>query len=165
MLISMANDSLDAIEKQEFSRLKEIREMEATNKKLTDFCRRILTKTGYKDNKKTTIMYSLVHDIEKIADDYKHICDYFYENKKTVGSDVLKIYKAVNDYLGIFYELFYKFDMKKNERMFDEGKAIIKEAYELFRKKSAEEQILLHHLINLTTKIYELTLPFLQLNI
>lgn len=163
ILLSMSRDCLEAIRGKQFSRLAEIRAMEAVNNKLTDYCRRILNKKGYKDPKKTTALYSVVHDLEKIADDYKHICDLLKHRTKPVSKDIIGLFEDVHEFLDTFYHLYYKFDMSRTRHLFDHGKTIIDNGYAMMAKRTHEETLLIHHLVNLTTKVYELTLPYFQM--
>ena len=163
--LSMAKDMHEAIKSREFHRLKDLRVLESTNNKFTDYCRRILNKKGYKTAKMTPTMYSLVHDMEKIGDDYKHICDLLEGQKGPISKETLRIFEEVNDYFETFYRLFYKFDKERAEKMFSKGKMIIKNAFALYSKKPVIEIKLLTYLINLTTKIYELTLPYFEMNL
>jgi len=68
--ISMAKTSYDIISKSQFENLKEIIVLETTNNKLTNFCERLLNQKGYKNITKTSFLYVIVWQFEKIADDF-----------------------------------------------------------------------------------------------
>jgi len=79
--------------------------------KFTNFCERLLNKKGYKEYKKTTLVYYVVCVLEEIADEYKDICKYVVNNKSyNTSPAVLKIHKETNEHFKEFLTLFYKFN-------------------------------------------------------
>ncbi|RMD57494.1 AbrB/MazE/SpoVT family DNA-binding domain-containing protein [Candidatus Woesearchaeota archaeon] len=165
IMLAMSRDCLDAVKKQEYSRLSEIRTMESTNNKLTDYCRRILNKIGHPDPKMTTIMYSLVHDIEKLVDEYKHVCDDLVEHKKPLDKDVLELFEGAHKYLELFCQMFNKFDNKKTQKMFSDGRELLDKARKLIGEKKGIDANTAHHISNIITKTYELTIPYFQMKL
>ncbi len=165
LLIDMSERCQEAIAKREFGRLQEIRRLEFTNNKLTDYCRRILNKKGYKEENKTNIAYILIHALERVADEYKRICDYFGKEEVTVRKDVLNEFQAVNRYIKAFYELFYKFDEEKLRYIVDEGKIIVRNLENAFNSENRGEVVLAHHLITITIGIYDLSYTIIELQI
>lgn len=164
---SMASDCFDSIKTKQYARLKDIRQMEKTNNKLTDFCIRILNKNGYKDYNKTTPLYAIVRELEKTGDIYKHICDCAsglpanFEMK----SEVLNFFQEANNYLMLFYELFYKYNEKQVDEFFKKRDQLLKEGYSLLEKSENQEKIIIHHLINLVNQVFELKGPYFEMNL
>ena len=164
ILLDMAESCYDTVEKGEYSSLDEIKLLEKTNNKLTDFCKRTLSKEGCED--KCVFLYVIIRDIEKIADSYRNICDIFIANPKvSVSKQSLDLFKEVNSYLRLFYELFYKFDKNKAIILHDKKGIMIKKAKKLFETKSKEESVLLHELITLIQLIFDLYGPYITMNI
>ncbi|MBW2971858.1 AbrB/MazE/SpoVT family DNA-binding domain-containing protein [Candidatus Woesearchaeota archaeon] len=163
MLIEMSERCSDAISKKEFDKLNEIRLLESMNNKFTDYCRRILNKYGYKDEKRTPVVYTLVHDLERLGDEYKRICDHFYKEKQPVNKDLLKLFQKINKYIRTYYELFYKYDRAKLEYLLNEGKTIVKSLQTFLTSKSASDAILAHHLIYITIGVYDLTYTYVEM--
>jgi len=140
------------------------KEHEKTNNKLTHFCRRSLNKKGYKDYEITAIMYTIIEQLENIADELKFLCDFLISEdlkKLKVSKEVLDLFKDVQKNTNNFYELFYDFNLEKSEKFAEERKKIIETAKKLFMKKPNKEVKIVHHLMNVTQRVFELFGPFL----
>lgn len=158
-LKEMGNDVYDALSKKEFSRLKQIREMEPLNNKFTAFLNRILNKRGYKDNARTSQAYDMIQNLERIADEYKYICDADY--KKPIDKTVLGLLKEINEYYLLLYDTVYAFDPAKKGKLYTERKILDKKAKSLLGK----EVVLCHHLANLLEKIYNTAGSYLAMTV
>ncbi|MBI2558427.1 phosphate uptake regulator PhoU [Candidatus Woesearchaeota archaeon] len=169
ILLSMADSSLEAIKKRDFSALKSISLLEEANNRFTTSCRRFINKIGYQDPRKTGPLYYIVEDMENVADEYKYLCDYLYnlKNKKVIiGKDIIEIYKKTNEMLKTFYELFYKFDKNKLELIGESRREIVKNAYNLFEKsRNPTDRIILHHMLVIIQKIFCFLGPYLVMNL
>ncbi len=164
ILIDMADNCYDAISKGEFSRLDDIKLLEKTNNKFTDFLKRILNKHGYKEPEKLPFLYSIIRDLEQIADIYRYICDTFKSEKKfKFTKDVLGLFKEINTFLETFYHLFYKYDKVKAFEFHGEREKFKKRLYELFEKESGRNLLLLNYLDQLVNDIYHLFGPYLAI--
>ena len=169
VLISMADGSLDAIKKKDFSALKSIALLEESNNRFTTSCRRFINKIGYKDARKTGPFYYIIENMENLADQYKYLCNYLYklrDKKVTIGKDILEIYDKMNEMLRNFYELFYKFDKSKLVSMAQSRKEIVEKAYIIFEKnKNPWDRVLMHHLLTITQMIFCFLGPYLVINL
>jgi phosphate uptake regulator len=145
----MAKDMIGAFEKESYGKLKEIRSMESLNNKFTDVCIRILNKKGYKAPKRTMQVYEIVKNIERIADEFKYICDL---NKK-ISSEELRSFKQAVEYYLAFYEMFYKFDAKLKKKLYDERNSLVKIFSEQIEK--SKNPLFLHHCINIVMKAFD----------
>jgi len=151
----MARSVLEALEKQEFEKLKEIRNMESLNNKFTDICLRILNKKGYKVPKRTMQIYEIVKNIERIADEFKYICNTFESYNKKISKEVLLAFKESIDYYLAFYEMFYKFDPKLKKKLYLGRKGLVKKYSTALEKSKGTEAMFYHHLINIVQKTYD----------
>jgi len=168
LLKSMAAECLGAIREQKYSRLKEIRQMEKTNNKFTDFCIRILNKKGYHDYKKTQFLYIVVREIERLCDNYKYICDLFKDkDDKSVkmSDETMRFFEKANNYFESFYELFYKFDEDRLNRFIDMKDKLVEEGYSAMNSRKNEEACLLHHLVNIVSQTFDLKGPYFEMNL
>lgn len=167
--LSLADESFANIQKQDYNNLKEIAKLEHNQNKQYIFCLRILNKYGYKLHKKYAFMYLLVERLEEVCDEYKYICDYLYVNggKLKIKEEILKFFKEVNNMLKLFYDCYYlQLDEKKIEDTIKIKEKLTKQGFNLLSSKSKPQEIVtLHHLINLTDKIYEALSPVLALRI
>lgn len=148
-LISFSNESLECYKKNDFNALQEVLEYEKTNNKLTTFCRRILNKKGYTKTLKITYIYCLIEELEKLADEYKYICEYLIKKKKKSSKDILMIYQKTNSFFNDFYELFYKYDQNKIINLYNMKKELISEIDTQLDKKTECYSKILHHLANI----------------
>jgi len=164
MLKEMGDNVYDAFKKREFSRLKQIREMESLNNKFTAFLMRILSKRGYsKKLDRTLSAYDMMQNLERIADEYKYICDDFKDRKKPVDKDVLELLNKINDYYKMLYGIFYKFSPEKKILLYKNRHELKKKAEEFL--KSGKEVVLSSHLVSLLERIYNAAGSYLAMSI
>ncbi|PIN69904.1 hypothetical protein COV93_03645 [Candidatus Woesearchaeota archaeon CG11_big_fil_rev_8_21_14_0_20_43_8] len=166
LLNTMADDSLEAIREGDYGRLKSIRFLEESNNRFTTFCRRTLSKKGFRQYNKIQFIYHIVEQLERVADQYKYMFDYLMreENAKLKLSDeTLKHYGDVNALLRIYYELFYKFDKAKVVEMGRMRKKIVAELFMSFEDKPQKECVIIHYLIIQVQMIFEMLGPYLAM--
>lgn len=152
LLLSMAEDSLGIIRKGNLEALNDIYHLEETNNKFTTFCRRLLLRRGSEKGENTSLIYFIVEELEKIADEYKYLCYYLANTKDRTrpSRETLEIYAKVSGMLRDFYNLFYEFDLKKSLELSEQRKAIIKEGYNIFDRSTKKDARILYHLLNIT---------------
>ena len=160
-LKSMTEDSLEAIKKQDKEALRGIIIKDAMIDKFTDFCRRVLNKSLYK-NKKMSPLYCIIENLEKVGDIYADICEELYNKNLKLSKEVLDIYEDLNDFFAYFYDLFYKFDLK-NMRSFGElRKNINKKLNDRFDKTPKQEIRVLFYLQTLSDMIFNMNGPLMS---
>lgn len=155
MLITMAKDSYAMILEKQFDQLKELTKLEETNNKLTLFCLRLLSKSGYSNYKKTSLVYNVVCHLEYLADEFRDICFYLMINKPKLCKKSLDCYKAACDQLEFFYKMFYKQDRAvgdlyefKKRRLY-----IDKCAFELLGT-NRHDTIIGHYVLKISDKLH-----------
>ncbi|MBW2968088.1 hypothetical protein KY362_06395, partial [Candidatus Woesearchaeota archaeon] len=136
----------------------------AMNNKFTDYCRRIMNTIGHERQDRQTIIYTLLADLERIADEYKRICDFFHAERKPASKEVLAIFKEINKYARTYYELFYKYDPVKLKYMTDGGKDIVPRLESFVQSSNRHDAMLAHHLIYITIGLYDLSYTYIELN-
>lgn len=153
----MAKGILEALEKQQYEKLKELRHMEALNNRFTDVCIRILNKKGYKIPKRNMQMYEIIKSIERIADEFKYICDLFipYEKNKKIEKQFLLFFKEALEYYLAFYSLFYQFDPALKKKIYQERKMLLGKYAAALEKSKGNMALFLHHLMNIVEKTYQ----------
>ena len=156
--VTMAKDILDAVKKKEHHRLEEIKTSELTNNKLTDFCKRFLNKKGYRDHKKTTYLYCIVWELERMGDELKHICTLLTQTKKmTLSRETIALLENAVKFFDTSYHLFYKFNAQEAAALSKTKNALLEQAAKLTRKREKEEVLLLHHIMNFVVSTYDIT--------
>lgn len=153
LLKSMAGDLLKCMEEGDMSPVGSIKLLEVNNNKYTAFCRRIIQKKGYKDTRKSIVMYMIVEEIEKVADEYKYLCDYFLDTEgkaiKNIRKDTLELFKKLNEYLEKVYNAYYNFNLKEVNTLFKFRKKFINEIHDKTTPKTGREGRLGHYLANI----------------
>lgn len=82
----------------------EAEESDKNLKKLTNYCQRLLIKKGHVEYKKVPFYYTLLHQLEKLSDEYVWLYQTKISDTKTLNQ--------LNSYLEKTYELYYKFDLE-----------------------------------------------------
>ena len=159
-LLSVSDTAYESVKKGEFKNLHDLLELDASINKLTDFCKRILIKKGYKDYNSTMFIYLIVWHLEKTANEYKYICEYVSENKVRATKETLNLFEDINKMLRIFYECYYKPDLKRMSELANMREENFKKGKELLKTKPHKEVMIVHHLITLVLKIYEMGGPY-----
>lgn len=157
-ILSMADESYDAVSNSQFSRLHSIADSDKTINRLTDFCKRILNKKGYKDSKLTNYIYCIVWELERIGDEYRDICK--INSKTKISKEVLQVYKETNSFFRDFYNLFYKFDEDEGVKFSSKKESILKKCKALIPKKTGTDAVVLYHITNIATAAYDLAGPY-----
>jgi phosphate uptake regulator len=152
ILKEMSENIYEALNKKEFERLKQIRDMESINNKFTSFLLRLLAKKGYSKQNRTLQAYDMVQNLERIADEYKYLCDNLMNSKKPIDKEALALLEEVNNYYSLLYHLYYKFEPEKKASVYKKRKELDDAANNLLKKN--KEIVLSHHLISLIEKIY-----------
>lgn len=148
--LSMADTLLDLLRQKKFKELKDILALEKTNNQLTNFCERILNKNLYEGNKGTHFLYVIAWNLEKIADDYKYLCQECAA-LSFISSDTLSFLEEVNKQLKAYYELMYKFDPNTLTQLGAKRKELVTRMSNCLREKH-KDALVLSYLISLVLK-------------
>ena len=151
----MAKNILEALQKVDYEKLDSIRNMETLNNKFTDVCTRILNKKGYKNPHRTMQIYEIVKNIERIADEFKYICDALQGYTKKLDKELVDGFKKATDYYLAFYNMFYKFDPSLKKKLYTERKTLVKKFAESLKNSRGINSLLLHNYISIVQKTYE----------
>ena len=157
LLLSMAEDSFEGL-KNEKKNLKQLVKSNDVNiDRFEDFCLRVLNRKGYKEYDKTSTIYSIVLLLEFIGDEYKRIAVHYSEIKKTkINNLLIDIYGNVNKLLNLYYELFYKNDMKKAIEIYELNGRLNHDIKKYNSRLNEEEKEILHHLKKIKTYVVDL---------
>jgi phosphate uptake regulator len=145
--LDFSEKTVDYAEKKQFEELTNLVQLEKTNNQLTNFCERILNKRGYDDQIKTNFLYVIIWNLEKVADDYKYLCQYLAKEKK-INKKSLVVLKEVNSLLRNYYELFYKFDINKLSKLSEDLKTLRNKIEKLL----PEDPVVLAHVLHIVLK-------------
>jgi phosphate uptake regulator len=110
--LSLAEQTADFVKTGKYDQLPALSSLEKNNNQLTNFCQRILNKRGHSDATKTTFLYVIIWNLEKIADEYKYLGQSL-AIRKALGKNSLALLAQTNKLLRDYYELFYSFDLER----------------------------------------------------
>ena len=158
--LSLAEQCAIACKNKKFDDLKSIVDLEKTNNQLTNFCERLLNKRGMADPLKTNFLYVVVWNLEKVADDYKYICNHLAKSQK-ISASSLNLLDRINVLLRKYYELFYKFDAELLSVLSDEFKLLRVDIEKLMVK---DDPVLLAHFLHLVLKCADFSSSTFALN-
>ena len=83
--INMFKESYEAIHKKQYSRLKNIANLERMNSRLADFCKRLLNLNDYPDPYRLKELYYIFGLFEEFGDDFRDICKLIEKDKKNLS--------------------------------------------------------------------------------
>lgn len=151
--ITFAKDTLIAFNKKDFNTLKELSKMQDTNNKLTSLCQRILTKKGYKIHAKTNFLYSIIDQLEQMADHIGDMCDYFYDNNAEISKKLLKKFEEVILQIEAFYDLFYNFNEDKMYKFKHSTNTLMKSLLQFYGELDGKQLVMLQFLIQMLERV------------
>jgi len=158
---TMSNNTLEALKANDMSKLNDTMILEETTNRFCNFCERLLNKKGYKNSKKTTFVYNIVWELEKVTDQFKYLNTYIIEKKNVkINKETLALLERVNNIINTLYEVFYKFDAEKIQKIAKERKSIVAECNRLFSTRTVNPKVL-HHLSNVTQMVFNMTGSYL----
>ena len=103
--ITFANELLQQLSKnQDFS---ELMNLEQTINKISNLCERILNTELYRDKK------NCFSKMSKLPQIYRDILEYCMKSKISLDKEVLDFFSQINELLKDYFQLHYKFDLKK----------------------------------------------------
>jgi phosphate uptake regulator len=152
LITEMAVPIHDALSKKEFKRLSQIKDLESINNKYTNFLKRILAKKGYKEQDRTLPAYDLMQNLERLADEYKYLCEDYENSKKEISKEALNLLKDANEFYRRFYEMAYSFNPDLKQTLFTDKKELTKRAEKLIA--SNKEPLLALRINNILEKIF-----------
>ncbi len=111
IILSMADDSLEAVKKGDREWLEAIALHDKDVNKIADFCRRILNTTGAEGYKRTPPLYFMVEQLEKIGDMYRDLCRHYSSSRARPSKELQSLFRDTNRFFREFYGVFFDFDL------------------------------------------------------
>ena len=162
-LICAGEESLECIKKLDANGMEKIALMDDMINTYCDFCRRILN--ANQNISKAPVKYFIAEQLEKIGDIYRDLCRYMAKKPFRINKDVLKLYEEINLFFCDFYELFYKFDLKKIEDFTIKRKKIREKLNNCIIAVSKKEIMIILYLNNLFESIFDMNGPLLTMSL
>jgi phosphate uptake regulator len=158
--LALSRSAFEKLERGDLQRVDEIISLEETNNKLSDYCQRILNKTGYSKPKKASFVYVTCWQLEKIADDYRNMVlavkdscgDFVHLSEKT-----MKYISQTNILLERFLRLFTRFSMDSLAEFRSDTRRVMNS---ILRQKGSilrQDRIVQHYVISILTRTADLS--------
>ena len=155
LLKTISEKVLEGVKNKDITTIASLLYIENDINKYTCFCRRIINKTSYMSYK--TLMYCIVDELERIADEYKYMFNYFLKNGnniKNINKKIIEMLQEVTNLLNQAYTTYYKFDINNIVKIFMKRKELITKSVAF--KENVPGYKLLHYMINISQKIQDL---------
>ncbi|MEM4263668.1 MAG: AbrB/MazE/SpoVT family DNA-binding domain-containing protein [Candidatus Woesearchaeota archaeon] len=136
--------------------------LEILNNKFSLFCERYLNKVLPKD---CSFHYTILLNLEQIADEFKHIAHQIKEKKIKVSKESIVYFKKAIIYLEDLYQLFCNFDTSIHSSMYRNKIKLINYGYELCLIKPGSEAIVIGHLNDVIRHAFNCMGPIFALNL
>ena len=143
--LETAELTLQALTENNTAKYEEAKKIETTNTKYCAYCERYLNKKGLKNHAFT---YVIIWALEKIADEYKYLCEYVVPNKVIASKATIEYCKEVNTFFRQLYMIYYKFDMKTYATLAVGKSETLKKGYKLLNTVPQKETPIIMHLMN-----------------
>lgn len=165
LLLNMSTECLRLLKEKKFDVINTLSFLEKSNNRFTTLCRRTLNKVQLPSGMSVGPTYFIVESLENIADVYKYISQHYAHlaNKKwSLDKDALRAFEVANTMIRLFYELYYKFDMKLLVELKKSRDEVIEVAHVVFEKRVSHADIwLMHHSLMLATLVFNAAGPYL----
>ncbi|HZX11969.1 MAG TPA: AbrB/MazE/SpoVT family DNA-binding domain-containing protein [Candidatus Nanoarchaeia archaeon] len=159
--LSLGTSALENITQGNFKELNNLIKLEETNNQLTNFCQRILNKVP--TTQKNLFRYVIAWNLGKIADEYKYACQQLASCKQPLSTDILDVFKQVNEYFSKYYHLLYKFNIEMLNELAEE-RITIEEKMKILKLKNDHEKLLLNYLFAILMKTTDFSTSFFVLH-
>ncbi|MBW2972250.1 phosphate uptake regulator PhoU [Candidatus Woesearchaeota archaeon] len=147
IILSMADDSLEAISKGDKEWLDAIALHDKDVNKISDFCRRVLNTTGAEGYRRIPPAYFIVEQLEKIGDMYRDVCMHYSAKSPKLSKETLNMYRDTNRFLRSFYELLFDFRLD-GMRDFAKKRYRMKEMFDRSFETASQKEIVVISLLN-----------------
>lgn len=163
--LSMADSCYDMLKNKDYKNLAGLIALEHSNNQLTNFCERVIVRSGIKDGKKNSFYYVVAWNLEKVCDFYKYLCDYFPDSKHELKKEILTIFNRVNEIFRAYYELFYRFDVIELSKLASKCKDMLKEARSMSKHvKNEADFLLLSTIMNIILSCMDFSASYVAIN-
>ena len=112
LIKSMGEEMIESLNKKD-ENLNHIIFTDHNINRFSNFCLRYLNKKGYKDQRKTTAVYSIIQGLEHLGDAYKKIAREITEKKIKPSKEIIEIINDLSSQFDEYFSLFYKFNYEK----------------------------------------------------
>ena len=157
LLIDASKDLLDAAKNKDMVLADTIEEKHDTVMTFTSYCLRLLNKVGYDNYKKTIILYHIVSNLDKIVDVLKYSARDLIAFRFTLNKESKKILEDIDKSISMYYDFFYKFDIKRIQTLYENRDMMLKSIRRLAKKCTPMEILYLTNMSSLLELITDIS--------
>jgi phosphate uptake regulator len=157
LLVDISNKFIEGLEKENKELLATIEEKHDILTKFISYCARLINKRGYYDFKKISFIYHIITTLDKIVDIIKYSNRYYLEFNKKLRKDSLHILKKIDKSIQLYYELFFKFQLKVVSELYINRDRVIKDIRDYLKKIPKEDLIIISNMENILELLVDLT--------
>jgi len=142
LIQQMGEELVEAINKNVVTIVRHTHDIDINVDKFHDYCIRIMNKTGIKNSKHTSLLFSILFILELLGDEFKHIAHHLhndFQNKNL--NNLLELSKLVVNHLNEFYEFYYDYSNNKLVKLSDRDIEIHSYLPKFYKKKSGKTQL------------------------
>ena len=136
LIQQMSEELSEAIKTNNTKILEHTHDIDINVDKFHDFCIRVLNKTGFKDVRKSHLLFSTLYLLEMIGDEFKNLALHIIKDMDGKRLDNLKqLGEMIAEQFNKFYDLFYSFSKDKITEMSKRDMEIYFYLPKLYKKK------------------------------
>lgn len=163
LLIEVGNDGYESLKDKDYENIKNLILRDRVINRFSDICRRLLNKREYTE--KALPQYFISEELEKIGDVYLAINKLLSIIKINPSKELLNAYKETNEYLELFYKLYYDFNKKQLEEFYEKRVELTKKISQTAKRAPRNEQQILFLLGSVVERVFDLNGPLLMIRL
>lgn len=126
LLLDVNKDLLEGAKTDNITLIETIDEKHDSVMKFVSYCLRILNKKGYEDQRKASVIYHIIANLDKVVDVIKYSARYLLDNDVTLKKESKIFLEPIHSAVDMYYDFFYKFDIKKMRVLYENRDKVIK---------------------------------------
>ncbi|MCM2325033.1 MAG: AbrB/MazE/SpoVT family DNA-binding domain-containing protein [Candidatus Woesearchaeota archaeon] len=147
--LSMLHLLKKMLEESIFDEIESVMMLEETNNKLTNFCRRSISKRLY-EGQEIVLLYSVIEVLERMADEIKYLISYFKSGKKPIiASNEKKLISDAVDFFELCHTSYFSDDFLSHVKEGIKRKDLIENSLKVFHKSTHKDFYIMHYFINI----------------
>lgn len=158
LILNMAKDSADALEKHEIKTLRSIGDIERTVEKFSQFSMRLVNKDNSRKPRELTFQFATAWTLEQISDSFAAFCNTVTDKNLKLSPSVIKTYRAIVNLFEDFNKVYYNRDYEKMMKVRAQMTKLKKECYALVGKTDGKVAI---SMVTIVERLVELGLLFI----
>lgn len=154
LTITTGHELLEALQKNDYSFMRDVEAIERNATKLDMFCRRMINIRNYKGKRFAASVYRINCIMEEITDIYRDIARFVLENKPSFEKDVLNFLKEAAPFIERFYSLYNKPNEEKIREFRVEEGSLSRKGIEIMKDKKGPNAVLMHYILSMIEKLH-----------